>query len=581
MKKLLRIAKISGLSLLGLVVVILLLPVLFPNAFASQIKRWASQHITGELRFDKARLSFFNHFPSLTLTLYDYSLTGAAPFAQDTLIAGKELAFGIDLGSVLSSTIRVDKFFIDQSQFNIQVAENGEANYNIYKNTDTATSSQPADSSSARLKIEGIYISNSRLLYHDRSLPMIIRADGLRYNGEADFANSVFDLVSEIEADSVDFVYDGTAYVERKQLKAELITGINTSSLAFSFQKNDILINQLPVDFTGSMTILDEGYDIDLAVVSGITDFGNVFSALPPAYNSWFANTRFSGQSQLTLDMKGSYRAASGQQPDLHMHLWVKDGLIQHKGAPAPLKDFFAGVDFRMPSLNTDSMVLQVDSLRFNLNGDATYLRMRSEGLTAPLLKGSLRSQLNLALLKAAMGLNGYDLKGQLSMNANTDGRFDGKRRQFAPTTASVVLSNGLIKTPYYPAGLENLQINSQLNASGGTYSGITIQVQPIAFSFDGQPFEARAQLRNLDDLQYDIDANGHLNLTNLYKLFAVDGYSISGLLKLAVNLHGKQSDATAGRYLQLKNSGTVACENVQLRSRDYPLPFVIPSGVL
>lgn len=72
MKKLLRIAKISGWSLLGLVVAILLLPVLFPNAFESHIKRWAHQHITGQLRFEKAHLSFFNHFPSLTLTVYDY-----------------------------------------------------------------------------------------------------------------------------------------------------------------------------------------------------------------------------------------------------------------------------------------------------------------------------------------------------------------------------------------------------------------------------------------------------------------------------------------------------------------------------
>jgi AsmA protein len=55
-----------------------------------------------------------------------------------------------------------------------------------------------------------------------------------------------------------------------------------------------------------------------------------------------------------------------------------------------------------------------------------------------------------------------------------------------------------------------------------------------------------------------------------------VDGYSVSGLLKMAVSLHGKQSNAMAGRYQQLKNSGTVTCENVQLRSRDYRLPFDI-----
>jgi hypothetical protein len=43
-------------------------------------------------------------------------------------MAGKELGFGTDLASVFSQTVRINKFYIEQSQFNIQVAENGEAN---------------------------------------------------------------------------------------------------------------------------------------------------------------------------------------------------------------------------------------------------------------------------------------------------------------------------------------------------------------------------------------------------------------------------------------------------------------------
>ena len=84
MKKILfKALKISGITLGSLLLLMFLLPVLFPGFVSTKIKAWASHAIVGELNFSKARLSFFNHFPSLTLTLYDFSLKGSAPFPQN------------------------------------------------------------------------------------------------------------------------------------------------------------------------------------------------------------------------------------------------------------------------------------------------------------------------------------------------------------------------------------------------------------------------------------------------------------------------------------------------------------------
>jgi AsmA protein len=42
-----------------------------------------------------------------------------------------------------------------------------------------------------------------------------------------------------------------------------LVTKINTKSLAFIFQKNDLMINDLPVQFTGKFAFIKDGYDMD------------------------------------------------------------------------------------------------------------------------------------------------------------------------------------------------------------------------------------------------------------------------------------------------------------------------------
>lgn len=145
-----------------------ILPTLFPGAVAEQIKTWTNESIEGELEFSKTRLSFFEHFPSLTLTLYDFSLTGSAPFAGDTLLAGEALSFGLNLASVFGETLEVNTFYVDDARINVQVDSLGQANYNVYKGSPD-DNSQP-DSSNTRLKIAGIFFRRCHLADNDRSI---------------------------------------------------------------------------------------------------------------------------------------------------------------------------------------------------------------------------------------------------------------------------------------------------------------------------------------------------------------------------------------------------------------------------
>ncbi len=580
MKKItIRVLKITGISVGSLLLLMFLLPILFPGPVERKIKAWVNHSITGEFNFSKARLSFFRHFPSLTLTMYDFSLKGSAPFANDTLLAGKELGFGFNLASLLKSQLEVSKFYLNEALINVQVDSAGNANYNIYKGSADTTAG--TDSSNTRLRIEGIYISNSKLVYNDRSMPMLLQLEGLDYKGAGDLHKSNFDLSSKLHVESADFMYDNTSYVEKKQLNAELVTGINTSSLNFKFSKNDIFVNKLPVSFRGDMTILKDGYDIDLDVVSGTTDFGNVFSALPAAYNQWFADTKFSGTSQVKIALKGSYRAATGQQPDFKAHLWVNDGSINYKNAPAPLQHFFIGADFQMPELNPDKMVLQVDSLLFSLNNEPTRISLRVAGLETPLINAKTNSRIDLDLLNRSLGIPGYHVGGKLQCNATLDGKLDMKNKRIPATKAALNISNGSIQTPYYQHPVEKLEMNTQIDCSTGSFNNLAVDLQPISFQFEGQPFSIQAALKNFENLSYDIDAKGTLDLGKIYQVFAVKGYKLIGLLQADLSLHGTQEAALKGQYQQLKNSGTLSLKNLEAKSDDYPYPFVIPEGTL
>ena len=152
--------KISGITLGVLLLFMFIAPMIFPNTIAEKIKHFANEKLNGELNFKEANLSFFHNFPSLTLTLKDFSLKGSAPFKKDTLVAAKEIAFGINIRSLIfDKKVNIDQIFVSNALMNVKVNENGDANYNVYvsdsKSTDTTTSS-------TALKLSKIQINQNR-----------------------------------------------------------------------------------------------------------------------------------------------------------------------------------------------------------------------------------------------------------------------------------------------------------------------------------------------------------------------------------------------------------------------------------
>ncbi|MGY0036848.1 AsmA family protein [Pedobacter sp. NJ-S-72] len=166
----------GGISIGSLILLILLVPYIIPNTISKEIENRINQNINGKAEFESTSLSFFKHFPSLTLSLNNFTLKGSAPFEKETLIHAKQLSFRLNLSTIFSKQVKIDQIFLDQANINIQVDEKGNANYNVYKSNPNPQNS--SESSSTAIKIEGIFINKSNLVYNDNSIPMKVSARG-------------------------------------------------------------------------------------------------------------------------------------------------------------------------------------------------------------------------------------------------------------------------------------------------------------------------------------------------------------------------------------------------------------------
>jgi AsmA protein len=266
--------------------------------------------------------------------------------------------------------------------------------------------------------------------------------------------------------------------------------------------------------------------------------------------------------------------------PKFNLKSSFKNGYVKY----AKMNQAVTNIGFDLDAGCPDNNIKHATMALTNLNASALnnfirgYFKLsNAEGLT---MDGALQSKFLLDDLKQIYPIDSADLRGQLSIDVNTKGRYIPARKMYPVTTASINLHNGYIQTKYYPHPVQDLQISASIVNSTGTLNGMKVNIKPVSLKFEGQPFVLKADLRNFADLQYNISSHGTLDVGKIYQVFALKGYHVNGLVTTNFTLKGKQSDATAGRYDQLFNSGTMKVKDLALSSDLYPKPFIIKTGL-
>ncbi|RZK58050.1 MAG: AsmA family protein [Pedobacter sp.] len=702
-----KFIKTLSISIVAIFILLFTIPYLIPKTINEKITSVINQNVNGEIKFESTSISFFTHFPSLTLNLNTFLLKGSAPFKQDTLIAAKKLSLGINIFSLFSKQIKVNEFYLDGANINVLVNKQGLANYNVYKGGSEDTDKK--DSTDPSIKIDGIYISNSNLVYNDQSIPMLVKTKGLKYTGKGDLSNAIFDLTSKLSIEKIDLFYNNTPYLLNKKLNAKLITKVNTNSLNLLFDENNLEINKLPIRFTGRFSFLKDGYDMDFRTNAKETDLHDIFSALPSEIADRLERTNVKGYGEISASLIGKYIVASHAMPSLTFDMKIRDGFISNPKAPEPISNLFLNLKTKVPSLNPDSLTINMDSLYFNIGKDFVASVTKVKGFKEPeiytdtrsnidlekwskvvnldslQLKGQLvvalkadgkyskkvvksgirqvdtvvatvpkfslkaslangyfkykampmaidkiafnidgenkdgeykstrfginnidvvamtnfikgfakiqttnnigvdvqlKSQLNFADIKNIYPVEGLDLSGLMAIDLQSKGAYNKAKKQFPLTIANIKLNNGRIKTENFSEPLEAITIDASLTNNDGTLKNTLLNIKPISFEMAKQPFLLKAEIKNFENIAYNITSKGTVDIGKMYQIFAVKGYQVKGVITTDVKFAGTQSDVMASRYGKLQNSGNIVVKNLNLQADMFPKEFLVKNGL-
>jgi len=612
MKKLIKVLGIS----LGVVLLVLLLmllsPMVFKDKLAGAIKSTANSSLKTELNFSDINVSFFRHFPRLTVTLSDFTLKASAPFNSDTLVRARDVSFGIDLASLFKGPIKINRVFLNRAKVVLEYNETGQSSFDVYASTgDTVSKKDTASSGSAEIKIEAIAFIQSEFIYSDASIPMKITARGLNYRGKSQLSKDILKLSSDVKIEALDAEYNHLTWVNSQPVKAKLETSININSLDMKFEKNDLTIKNIPFEFRGEMGFRKEGYELFLSLFSmSEKEYISASLRLVSTDKLWIAakadvnlnlrnwglgmgmkDIELKGMYALKLDVRGEYITGRDPKsskkdtvvlsiPNFKLTSSLRDGYFRYKEFPQALSGISLNIKAECTNHDYRSVHVNLENLKagFLKNKIEGYFRLN--GLEDLPMEGRITSSLNLSEIRQVIPMDSLDLGGFVELSLDVKGKYAPKKKLFPLTILNVKLSNGDVLTKYYPHPINKVNMNLIVTNVSGKLAETIVKIDPLSFSFEGKPFEIRATLANPDNISYDVTSKGSLDLARIYKVFAVKGTNLDGYIETDLHLRGSQADAMAGRIDKLQNSGKLTLRNIGINSDYLPKLFVLKSGV-
>jgi len=690
-----KVLKISGISLGSIMLVLLVTPYFFKDSINSGIKEISKSYIKTEVDFKDLDISFFKHFPNLTVTLTNSSVKSSKPFQNENLIDAKEIGLGVDITSLFGDKIIFNKLYIENANIRMKIDSLGKNNFDILV---AEEDSKEKNDSNLALALQNFKISNSNFLYDDQQSKTYLKLDDLTYDGLIDLSKDILSLNAKTEIRNTLFKVDKDVWVKNLPLKGKINTKINTNQLAFYFTDNPLILGEFPFNLQGSLKMPAEQQVYDLKITTKNANLKSVPAIMPEAYQEYAKHIETKGKADLLFTMKGILNATKKQNPDIHIEANINNGFFNYQKSSSPINNLSLSSVMDIPALDPNRLKVKISELDFSLLNGYTRTNFTFENGPKMFSEGNIDSNINLEALKNAIGYKKIDAKGNIKLNGNwkgfisTDskntlqkvplfdlnadlqngyfkmrempaalehinldmdirntngnfkntavlvhnidakaldnyakgkieiknlynypidadftakvrlediykiypvkginmrgdvfikskavGTYEPKRKKVPVTNSTLSLKNGYIKLDSYPElPLENINVETQIKSGRGSFNDLNINILPISFTLAGKPFTVKANLKNLNNLDYRLHSKGQLNLGDLYKLFPIEGLDVNGVISTDVGLKGENGAALEN----IQNRGFVKIENITINSKFFPSKFVIKEGL-
>ncbi len=572
MKK--KVLKITGITLLVLIALIVAIPLFLQGKIEEIIKNKVNNSINATLDFEDANLSLLKSFPNANVELTNLSLVNKAPFEGDTLFSSSDIELALSIKELFKSAdepIVIQKLNIDRAKLHILVDENTNANYDIAKADEgTATESESTDdSSNFQLNMDSYAITNSEIIYDDRSSGMRFSLAEMNHSGTGDLSLEQSELKTLTDA-LVSFEMDSTKYLNNNKISLDALIGIDLKENKYTFLENKALINQLPLVFDGFVKVNEDNQEVDITFKTPSSDFKNFLAVIPEAYSKNIETVQTTGN----FEVSGAFKGVVDDEhiPTFHIAINSENASFKYPDLPKSVQNVYIDTEINNTTGITEDTFVDIKRLSFTIDQDKFNLTSKIRDLMGNTkVDADMDGRINLANISKAYPVpDDYNLKGILNADVTTSFDMESlEKKQYQKTKTT-----GKASVSGFEYASEELKNPVAISAAAVTFNPSTVTLDSFKGKTGRTDFDAKGTLTNLLGFMFNNEnVEGKFNLTSI--TFALNDFMME---EAPEGESGEAETPTSGSEERIKipsfldctieaAAGTVLYDNLTLKN--------------
>ncbi|WP_396217178.1 AsmA-like C-terminal region-containing protein [Flavobacterium sp.] len=490
-----KVLKWSGICLLTVVIALALLPFLFKDKIKSKIIESINKNVNATVALEDVSLNLFKSFPKATVTLDKMSVINKAPFQGDTLVYSEKIDLKMSMMELFNGEkepMTIQSIGTENTKINILFNKDGIGNYDIAIKKDANETNEKEKPFA--LSIQNYEVENLKFTYKDAASKMKLVLDSINHEGTGNFEQEVLDLDTKTTA-KVTFDMDKSNFMRNVPISLEAILGVDLKNSKYTFKENKALINQLPLNFNGSIQMAEIGQVYDLTFNTPSSDFKNFLGLIPSAYAGNLADVETSGKFEVKGKVKGNLSDTT--VPTFNIEMLSNNASFKYKELPKSVKNISIDTHIVNETGLMNDTFVDLDKLSFAIDQDVFNASAHIKNLTENLnIDAALNGVINLANVSKA-----YPVKLEKPLNgilkANVKMAFDMKS----------------VENSQY----QNIKNSGNINVTGFNYSGPEM-AKPVSVSVADLSFNpSKINLNKLQAKTGKSDINVSGSLDNFY----------------------------------------------------------------
>lgn len=397
-----KVLKIVGIGLVVTVGILAAVPFLFKDQIQNKIKQSINDNLNATVTFDSADLSLLKGFPNATVSLENLAIVNKAPFAGDTLVAANQLNLKmaiIELFKGDNEPMSLESFSIEDGKLNIKYNEDGIANYDIALKDDKPSQKEEV-SKPFSMNIQKYALENFKFKYEDERSKIKMVIDNLNHKGNGNFGTDKLDLTTTSTANlSLDM--EGMNYMRNVAIALDAVLGIDLTQSKYTFKDNKAKINDLPLEFSGFIQLLENGQAYDLKFKTPTSDFKNFLGLIPESYRSSLDNVKTTGAFSVNGMAKGNLTDTT--VPKFNIAIASNNASFQFPDLPKSVQNIVIDTKINNDTGNVNDTYVNLDKLSFRIDQDVFNAKATiKNAATNAIVDAALKGTINLANVSKA-----------------------------------------------------------------------------------------------------------------------------------------------------------------------------------